>query len=56
MLLLVEISSPILKAMSMEEGHLNVYTEAILQEPSSLQRCELNSIVCRQIAPQGSCP
>ena len=56
MLLLVEISSPILKAMCTGEGHLNVYTEAILQEASSLQRCELNSIVCRQIARRGSCP
>ena len=56
MLLLVEISSPILKAMSTWEGHLNVCTEAILQEASSLQRCEHNSVVCRQIAPQGSCP
>lgn len=56
MLLLVEISSPILKAMSTGEGHLNVYTEAILQEASSLQRRELNSIVCRQIARRGSSP
>ena len=45
MLLLVEISSPILKAMSMGEGHLNVYTEEMRYSNSLIELNPLKTYV-----------